>query len=454
MAQGKPRKPTPNQRAFAEETERIQALISKARKQGIVFIEEPKIPTPQRVTKKQLDLVKSVDLPFIKSQGYTLNKSTGELTPFIIHPRKVKQDEDYVKHPRIATNKEYTPHPLTPEERKRIAQQNADKRKQRMATDPEFAQHMRDVWQKAGERLAKTPKAPPYSKLTPEEAKRRRSQSAIKASQTRKQNLAKDPILAQQEKQRKQEQWQKIRIAREIWELEHPEEAKAKRQASARKSAETRRQRELNDPQYAEEMKRKRSEAGKKGAQTRALKRTPVGIVNETDNIIYPTPPEQLPPIPQLPPEDTTPNVPSADAFSPQDLPQFTPTIIDEFQYQLGHTGSTPELSTYLVELFRDAIDDVGEDVMAQRIANAQDRLWALADAIQYDSRDEERERHVRAFLDIIYAGNPPPFVLTDMADKVFELASSDRLTQLEFLSNARKERAVARAKAKAEKRK
>ena len=159
----KPRKPSSNAQAFEREVKRLQRLVKIAENKGIVFISSPIPEKPDVVTRKKLNLIQSITKSDIESKGYTLDKETGELQNYV-PPKKSKtrttSPRSYKSHstaPHIPT----PPKPKLSEEelhkvRSESAKKAAQTRKEREATDIEYAKRMQDQRKKALEKARET----------------------------------------------------------------------------------------------------------------------------------------------------------------------------------------------------------------------------------------------------------------------------------------------------------
>ena len=219
----KPRKPSSNAQAFEREVKRLQRLVKIAENKGIVFISSPIPEKPDVVTRKKLNLIQSITKSDIESKGYTLDKETGELQNYV-PPKKSKA--------RTTSPRPYKPHSTVP--------------------------HI---------------PTPPNPKLSEEELHKVRSESAKKAAQTRKQREATDVEYAKRMHEQRRKSLEKAREARRKWEQEHPEEAHAQRSKAAKKAAETRRRREQEDAEYKKRMDEIRRKALEKAREAKQNKR-------------------------------------------------------------------------------------------------------------------------------------------------------------------------------------
>ena len=155
----KPRKPSSNAQAFEREVKRLQRLVKIAENKGIVFISSPIPEKPDVVTRKKLNLIQSITKSDIESKGYTLDKETGELQNYV----PPKQSKARTTSPRSYTAHSTAPHIPTPpkpklseEELHKVRSESAKKaaqtRKQREATDVEYAKRMQEQRRKALEK--------------------------------------------------------------------------------------------------------------------------------------------------------------------------------------------------------------------------------------------------------------------------------------------------------------
>ena len=159
----KPRKPSSNAQAFEREVKRLQRLVKIAENKGIVFISSPIPEKPDVVTRKKLNLIQSITKSDIESKGYTLDKETGELQNYV-PPKKSKArttlPRTYKAHS-TAPHISKPPKPkLSEEELHRVRSESAKKaaqtRKEREATDVEYAKRMQDQRRKALEKARET----------------------------------------------------------------------------------------------------------------------------------------------------------------------------------------------------------------------------------------------------------------------------------------------------------
>ena len=159
----KPRKPSSNAQAFEREVKRLQRLVKIAENKGIVFISSPIPEKPDVVTRKKLNLIQSITKSDIESKGYTLDKETGELQNYV-PPKKSRArttlPRTYKAHS-TASHISKPPKPkLSEEELHRVRSESAKKaaqtRKEREATDVEYAKRMQDQRRKALEKARET----------------------------------------------------------------------------------------------------------------------------------------------------------------------------------------------------------------------------------------------------------------------------------------------------------
>lgn len=218
----KPRKPSSNAQAFEREVKRLQRLVKIAENKGIVFISSPIPEKPDVVTRKKLNLIKSITKSDIESKGYTLDKETGELQNYV-PPKQSKA--------RTTSSRSYKSHSTAPH----------------IPTSPK-------------------------PKLSEEELHKVRSESAKKAAQTRREREATDVEYAKRMQEQRRKALEKAREARRKWEQEHPEEAHAQRSKAAKKAAETRRRREQEDVEYKKRMDEIRRKALEKAREAKRNK--------------------------------------------------------------------------------------------------------------------------------------------------------------------------------------
>lgn len=126
----KPRKPTPNQRAWELEVKRLTRIADKANKRGIKVPQGFIPPKPKRITKKALNLIQAKtykdifkpEKPTTKPPKPDPIKAHRKHTDDFPVPRK--HGDDYIPHPRSRKEPErkerYRPTPLDREYRKEI----------------------------------------------------------------------------------------------------------------------------------------------------------------------------------------------------------------------------------------------------------------------------------------------------------------------------------------------
>ena len=155
----KPRKPSSNAQAFEREVKRLQRLVKIAENKGIVFISSPIPEKPNVVTRKKLNLIKAITKSDIESKGYTLDKETGELQNYV-PPKKSKARTTSPRSYKSHSIASHIPTPpkskLSEEELHRVRSESAKKaahtRKEREATDVEYAKRMQEQRRKALEK--------------------------------------------------------------------------------------------------------------------------------------------------------------------------------------------------------------------------------------------------------------------------------------------------------------
>lgn len=101
MAKNKPRKKklTPNQQEWKKEIGRIKRFISQKEKEGFRF--DFSIPeTPERITKKKLELIKSVKPSYLYEHGRYIKRDKTEITA----EEYLEQRKEYLAQKRKAKN--------------------------------------------------------------------------------------------------------------------------------------------------------------------------------------------------------------------------------------------------------------------------------------------------------------------------------------------------------------
>lgn len=159
----KPRKPSSNAQAFEREVKRLQRLVKIAENKGIVFISSPIPKKPDVITRKKLNLIQSITKSDIESKGYTLDKETGELQNYVT-PKQSKARTTSPRSYKAHSTAPHIPKPpkpkLTEEELHKVrleaAKKAAQTRKEREATDVEYAKRMHEQRSKAAKKAAET----------------------------------------------------------------------------------------------------------------------------------------------------------------------------------------------------------------------------------------------------------------------------------------------------------
>ena len=232
------KKPSKNLAAFQREVERLERIVKKANKQGIVFLKSPIPETPERVTKKRLSLIQNITKLDVYSQGYEPDKVTGEL----------KKVEDSRKNKKV---KKYG---------------------YGIQGGVGGFGGLRDKKEKPVKEKVKRIKKERV-KLTPEQLKEIRQKAGKKAAESLKKHMAEDPEFAKQIIERRKRAFEKGREIRRKWEKEHPKEAFERRSKAAKKAAETRKIREAEDEEYREHMREVRLGNLKKARETKKRKK-------------------------------------------------------------------------------------------------------------------------------------------------------------------------------------
>ena len=366
----KPHKPSSNAQAFEREVKRLQRLVKIAENKGIVFISSPIPEKPNVVTRKKLNLIKSITKSDIESKGYTLDKETGELQNYV-PPKKSKA--------RTSSPRSYKSHSTAP--------------------------HI---------------PTPPKPKLSEEELHRVRSESAKKAAQTRKEREATDVEYAKRMQEQRRKALEKAREARRRFEQEHPEEAHAQRSKAAKKAAETRRRREQEDAEYKKRMDDIRRKALEKAREANQKKR-------EQEQQEQPKPQTE----PEIPIEEPEPEEESQ-IDEPQEEPDYTSdyselpsqgdAILANVRSELSGAVNS-HIAQYLLDLLEDEIDANGEDVVIERLATASERSIEMANGASYASDSDDVANCAYSLADLITGGDIGGF----MGEEIEQLAFEDR---------------------------
>lgn len=203
---------------YLKELKRLERLVKKAQKQGIVFLSSPLPKMPKRVRKENIEKIKTINLKKIKELGFSVDIETGEL-----------------KSNKSKINKKKTEHQhLTPEEvhQRRV---EAGRRTQEILRRRygNKLPKMRRQWALRGRASTE-----PRGRLTPEEVHKRRVEAGRRTQETLRQRFS-------------------------------PEELRKMRVEWARRAQQTMRKRYT-----PEELHQMRSEAAKKAAETRRYMRT------------------------------------------------------------------------------------------------------------------------------------------------------------------------------------
>lgn len=365
----KPRKPSSNAQAFEREVKRLQRLVKIAENKGIVFISSPIPEKPDVVTRKKLNLIQSITKSGIESKGYTLDKETGELQNYV----SSKQSKARTTAPRSYTAHSTAPHIPTP----------------------------------------------PKPKLSEEELHKVRSESAKKAAQTRKEREATDVEYAKRMQEQRRKALEKAREARRKWEQEHPEEAHAQRSKAAKKAAETRRRREQEDAEYKKRMDDIRRKALEKAREAKRKKREqeqqeqPKPHTEPEIPVEEPEPEEEEPQIdePQEKPDYTS---------DYSELPSQGDAILANIRAELSGAVNS-HIAHYLLDLLEDEIDANGEDVVIEHLATAPERAIEMANGASYASDSDDVANCAYSLADLITGGDIAGFMAEDIEQLAFE---------------------------------
>lgn len=360
----KPRKPSPNAQAFEREVKRLQRLVKIAENKGIVFISSPIPEKPDIVTRKKLNLIKSLTKSDIESKGYTLDKETGELQNYV-SPKKSKV--------RKTSSPSYTPH----------------------STAPRIPTHFN-------------------TKLSDEELHKVRSESAKKAAQTRKEREASDVEYAKRVQEQRRKALEKAREARRKWEQEYPKEAHAQRSRAAKKAAETRKKHEQEDAEYKKRMDEIRRKSLEKAREAKRKKRekeqNEQPKQEEPENFVDEQESKEEPQREQ----DYTPDY--------SELPTQGHAILSNIRSELSGAVNS-HIAQYLLDLLEDETDVNGEDAVIERLATAPERAIEMANGASYASDSDDVANCAYSLADLITAGDIVGF----MAEEIEELAFEDR---------------------------
>lgn len=88
----KRKKQTENQKAYQKERRRLLQAVRRAEKQGYIFPEDIVPELPKRVTKKQIEYIKSIKPSDLYKQAEFVYKETGEVVPAEQRKQEVKQE--------------------------------------------------------------------------------------------------------------------------------------------------------------------------------------------------------------------------------------------------------------------------------------------------------------------------------------------------------------------------
>ena len=360
----KPRKPSSNAQAFEREVKRLQRLVKIAENKGIVFISSPIPEKPDVVTRKKLNFIKSITKSDIESKGYTLDKETGELQNYV----PPKQSKARTTAPRSYTAHSTAPHIPTP----------------------------------------------PKPKLSEEELHKIRSESAKKAAQTRKQREATDVEYAKRMQEQRRKALEKAREARRKWEQEHPEEAHAQRSKSAKKAAETRRRREQEDAEYKKRMDEIRRKALDKAREAKRKKRE-----QEQQEQPKPQTEPEIPIEPESEEEEPQIDEP-LEVPDYSELPSQGDAILANVRAELSGAVNS-HIAQYLLDLLEDEIDANGEDVVIERLATAPERAIEMANGASYASDSDDVANCAYSLADLITSGDIGGFMAEEIEQLAFE---------------------------------
>ena len=197
---------------YLKELKRLERLVKKAQKQGIVFLASPLPKTPKRVRKENIEKIKTINLKKIKELGFIVDPETGELKSNKPLMLKKKQER------------------LTPEElhRRRVeaGRRTQETLRQRYADQ---LTEMRRQWALRG----RTP-AEKRERLSPEELHRRRVEAGRRTQETLSQRFSPEELS------RKRSEWAR-RAQQTMRKRYTPEELHEIRSEAAKRAAETRR---------------------------------------------------------------------------------------------------------------------------------------------------------------------------------------------------------------------
>ena len=411
------------ERQFKREIKRLEKLVQVAKLKGVKFDVSPIPKMPKELTQEKLDLVKSIDAAEILSgrgipdiDEYIQKQiKTADLPEH--HGRRRGNADEYLRRPRLKGPEKEREH-LSPEELARIRSEAAKKaaatRRERELNDPEYAEHMREVRRRSLEsrmahersdpkfkarmdaiRRANLEKAranrqpvepkPKKPKLTPEELKKVRQESARKATAARKAREASDPEFKKAMDEQRRAALDKARLARQAKpKKEKPkktaEELKKIRSEAAKKAAETRRKHEAEDPEYKARMDAIRRENLKKARDEKAYRK----LEAET---------------PEFDPFESEQYYPSEDEL-----------LYDGFEDRMGSPGAS-DIFGVLYDEIKNYIDENGRGALLRKLVMIGDDLLDDMDSLLYQPYDDDVREFNMKLLGVLFDGQVPTSV-------------------------------------------
>ncbi|MBO7697005.1 MAG: hypothetical protein J6T10_30615 [Methanobrevibacter sp.] len=364
------KKPSKNLAAFQREVERLERIVKKANKQGIVFLKSPIPETPERVTKKRLSLIQNITKLDVYSQGYEPDEVTGELKKIedFRKTKKVKKYEQGIKGG--------------------IGRLRGEKEKP------------------VKEKVEKVKKV--KVKLTPEELREIRQKAGKKAAESLKKHMAEDPEFAERIIESRKRAFEKGRETRKKWEKEHPKEAFERRSKAAKKAAETRKEKEAKDKEYRERMRESRLKNLEKARESKKDK-------NEED---YFEEYEEYKPSKKeresygIPDEEDEWEDNTREDFNDENYPWETDNIIGELYNALNNIDVNENVVGYLISLLMDEVDINGAAEVAERLKNAKDELLDRVFNMRYYEDYRVLASSAYAVARLILGGEVPDYVL------------------------------------------
>ena len=362
----KPRKPSSNAQAFEREVKRLQRLVKIAENKGIVFISSPIPEKPDVVTRKKLNLIQSITKSDIESKGYTLDKETGELQNYV-PPKKSRA--------RTTLPRTYKAHST--------------------------ASHI---------------SKPPKPKLSEEELHRVRSESAKKAAQTRKEREATDVEYAkrmQNQRRKALEKAHETRRRREQEDLEYKKRMDDIRRKALEKARETRRRREQEDLEYKKRMDDIRRKSLEKAREVKRNKREKEQQEHQKQNAEPEIPIDETEPREEPQKEqDYTPDY--------SELPSQGDAILANVRSELSGAVNS-NIAQYLLDLLEDEIDSNGEAVVIERLAASSERAIEMANGASYASDSDDVANCAYSLADLITGGDIGAFMAEEIEELAFE---------------------------------